>query len=280
MTQAHEREAMVALAERLRELHHGDQPLVLPNAWDTGSARAVERAGAAAIATTSSGVCEALGYEDGEQIPPTEMFLAVLRIAGAVRIPVTADLEGGYGLPAEVLVERLLQAGAVGLNLEDTDRSDGEATLRSVAEQGERIAAVRAAANAARVPVVINARIDVFLRGEGQLKTRVGEAIERGRAYLAAGADCVYPIGLVDRGSIARMVEQVEGPVNVLLRPGAPSLRRLRSMGVRRVSVGGGLYRQSMDGTEYLARRLMAGDATAFTDPAKARGRRGRRAAR
>jgi len=273
MIPPHEREALVVLAEQLRSLHHGERPLILPNAWDIASAMAVERAGAQAIATTSSGVSGSLGYPDGEAIPPGDMLLAILRIAAAVRLPVTADLEAGYGLPAEELVDRLLHSGAVGLNLEDTDRSDAKPRLRTVQDQAERIAAVRDAAHAARVPIVLNARIDVFLRRPGDLKARVGEAIERGNAYLEAGADCVYPIGLVDAGSIARMVERVGGPVNVLLTAGAPSLRRLRTMGVRRVSVGEGLWRQAMDGTEYLARRLMAGDATAFTDPDKARRR-------
>ena len=276
MMPRHELEALAAQAERLRALHQADRPLVLPNAWDTGSALAVERAGAQAIATTSSGVSSALGYPDGEQVPSGEMFLAVHRIATSVRLPVTADLEAGYGLAADVLVERLLRAGAVGLNLEDTDHSDAQPRLVPLEVQVERIAAVRAAAQQARVPVVLNARIDVFLRGDGELKSRVGEAIERGSAYLAAGADCVYPIGLIDAGSIARLVEQVNGPVNILLRAGTPSLRRLRTMGVRRVSVGGGLWDRAMDGTEELARRLMAGDGTAFTDPPSGGGGRRR----
>lgn len=261
-----EREALVSQAEHLRELHHGDRPLVLPNVWDVGSAVAVERAGAMAIATTSSGVCEALGNADGQQIAPAEMFLMILRIAGAVRAPVTADLEGGYGLEPELVVERLLHAGAVGLNLEDTDWSGSEGQLMPAEAQAARIAAIRSAARASRVPIVINARIDVFLRGAGELKQEVGEAIARAEAYLAAGADCVYPIGLNDAGSIRRFVERVNAPVNILLQPGTPSLRRLRNMGVRRVSVGGGLWSQAMTGTEYLARRLLAGDATAFTD--------------
>lgn len=262
-----ERQALVSLAERLRELHHADRPLVLPNAWDVGSAVAVEKAGAKAIATTSSGLVEALGYADGERIPPAEMFLMVLRIAGAVHVPVSADVEGGYGLSAELLVERLLQAGAVGLNLEDTDWSTPGPELKAADAQAERIAAVRRAATDRRVPIVINARIDVFLRGQGDLKSKVTDAISRAQAYLAAGADCVYPIGLDDAGSISRFVQRVDGPVNILLHPGAPSLRRLRNMGVRRVSVGGGMWRQAMAGTEYLARRLLAGDGTAFTEP-------------
>lgn len=266
MIPPHERGALVAQAERLRSLHHGDQLLVLPNAWDVGSAIAVERAGAQAIATTSSGVSESMGYPDGERIPPGDMLLRVLRIAAAVRLPVTADLEAGYGLPPDLLVERLLQSGAVGLNLEDTDHSGPEPRIRPVDDQAERIASVRAAARQAGVPIVLNARIDVFLRGEAELKARVGAAIERANAYLAAGADCVYPIRLADPGSIRRVVERVDGPVNILLGPGAPSLRRLRTMGVRRVSVGGALWRSAMDGTGHLVQRLMAGDGSAFTD--------------
>ena len=267
MIPVHAREALVSLAERLRELHHADRPLVVPNAWDVGSAVAVERAGAQAVATTSCGVCEALGYADGEQIPPAEMFLMILRIAGAVRVPVTVDLEGGYGLEPELLVERLLHAGAVGLNLEDTDRTGPEPTPVPLEVQAERIAGVRRAASEQRVPIVINARIDVPMDEPGQLKQQVGEAIARATAYIAAGADCVYPIWLHDAGSIRRFVQRVDAPVNILLRPGTPSLRRLRSMGVRRVSVGGGTWRQAMAGTEDLARRLLAGDATSFTDP-------------
>ncbi|HEX2140698.1 MAG TPA: isocitrate lyase/phosphoenolpyruvate mutase family protein [Candidatus Limnocylindria bacterium] len=252
------------LASRMRTLHHGMEPLILPNAWDVPSARAVERAGAAAVATTSSGVAEALGYPDGEAIPAEEMLSAVERVAAAVRVPVTADMESGYGLDAADLVAGLLQAGAVGLNLEDTDRTGLSPSLAAMETAAERIAAVREAARSAGVPVVINARVDVFLRGIGRLEERVEEAIRRGRAYLEAGADCVYPIGLTDAAAIGRIVTALDAPVNVLLKPGAPPITELARLGVRRISVGGGLAQRAEAHVEELARGLLSGDGSAF----------------
>ena len=259
------RDALVELANQLRSLHHQRRPLVLPNAWDAGSAQAVERAGAKAVATTSSGVAASFGMRDGE-VPVDEMFLMVLRIAGAVRVPVTADLEAGHGLTPEALVEEMLRAGAVGLNLEDTDWTAPVPVLVDLEVQAERIAAVRSAARAAGVPVVINARVDLFLRREGEPRDLLDEATARARAYVAAGADCVYPIGLADPGAIGRFVRRVDGPVNILLRPGAPPLAHLRRMGVRRISVGGGLWRHAQLMTESLARRLLSGDGGPFAE--------------
>lgn len=255
---------LAATADRLLSLHHGERPLILPNAWDVASARAVERAGAAAVATTSSGVAEALGYPDGEAIPPAEMFAAVARIAAAVSVPVTADLESGYGLPADELVTRLLETGAVGLNLEDTDRGHDSPRLTEVDAAAERIAAVRAAGAAAAVPVVINARIDSFLRGPGGPGEQLEDALGRSRAYLAAGADCVYPIWLTDSDAIGRLVSELAAPVNVLLRPGSPDVEQLTALGVRRISVGGGLARHALALAEELARQLVAGDGSRF----------------
>lgn len=260
-----QRDAMVELANLLRSLHHQKRPLLLPNAWDVGSAQAVERAGASAIATTSSGVAASFGLEDG-QVPVGEVFLAVLRIAGAVRVPVTADLEAGYGLAPEVLVEEMLRAGAVGLNLEDTDWTAATPVLADPGAQAERIAAVRAASRRAGVPIVINARVDVFLRRPGDPRELLDDATGRARAYLGAGADCVYPIGLDDPGAIGSLVRHVGAPVNILLRPGSPSLAHLRRLGVRRISVGGGLWRQAQTMTESLARRLLSGDAGTFIE--------------
>lgn len=251
-------------AERLRALHAGPEPLVLPNAWDVASAAAVERAGAAAVATTSSGVAATLGYEDGEAISVDEMLDMVRRLAAAVRIPVTADLEAGYGLRPDDLVERLLATGTVGLNLEDTDRTRGGTGLVPVEHQARRLAGIREAAATAGVPIVINARIDSFLRGSGDAEKRLRDAIARGRAYLAAGADCVYPITLDDAAAIGRFVSEVTGPVNILLRPGSPSLAQLRELGVRRISVGGGLWRHAMRSTEEVARALLSGDDAPF----------------
>jgi 2-methylisocitrate lyase-like PEP mutase family enzyme len=260
-----DRGALTELAERLRALHHGPAPLILPNAWDVASALAVERAGASAVATTSSGLAASMGYPDGEGIPAGEMLAAIARMAAAVSVPVTADLEAGYGLDAAALVAGLLDASAVGLNLEDTNRAVDPPGLTETDLQAERLAAIRRAATDQCVPVVINARIDVFLRGSGSPAARVDEAIRRARAYVAAGADCIFPIGLVDADAIGRIVRQVEAPVNVLLQPGVPSLATLADLGVRRISVGGGLARHAMGEAEAVARRLLAGDGSPFT---------------
>jgi 2-methylisocitrate lyase-like PEP mutase family enzyme len=229
-------------AERLRGLHHGDGPLTLPNAWDAASARVVEAAGLPAVATSSSAVAAALGYEDGEAAPVAEMLAAAARVARAVRVPVTVDLEAGYGMEPGELVERLLATGAVGCNLEDTDFASGG--LVPADAQAERLAAVRAAATAAGVPLVINARVDVFLAGRSRPEAElVDAAVERGSRYLEAGADCVYPIFAKDDATIGRLVTEIPGPINVLYRPGAPTPARLAALGVARVSYGGGLSR-------------------------------------
>lgn len=262
---------LVDAARRLLAMHHAPEPLILPNAWDVASALAVQRAGAAAIATTSSAVAASLGYPDGEAIGATQMLAAVGRIAAAVEVPVTADMESGYGLTATDLVAGLLTAGAVGLNLEDTDQSANPPGLVAPDRQAQRIAAVRSAADAAGVPVVINARIDVFLMGGGSHAEQVDEAIRRGRTYAAAGAACVYPIWLTEADAIGRIVAEVDAPVNVLLRAGTPSLDQLRQLGVRRISVGGALAQHAMAITEASARQLLAGDGS----PIQERGEEG-----
>lgn len=251
-------------AQRLRELHHAGQPLILANAWDVASARAIERAGAPAIATTSSGVAESLGYPDGETIPAAEMLEAVRRICESVSVPVTADLESGYGLSGQELVEGMLRAGAVGLNLEDTDRSVDVPRLMPLQRAAARVAEVRAGADAVGVPIVINARVDSFLRGQGSPADRLEDVLARGRAYAAAGADCIYPIWLTDADAIASLVRALDRPVNVLLRPGAPEIASLAALGVRRISVGGGLAHHVAAVTEEIAQRLLAGDGSDF----------------
>jgi 2-methylisocitrate lyase-like PEP mutase family enzyme len=253
-------------AKRLRALHHAPEPLILANAWDVASASAIERAGSPAIATTSSGVAASAGHPDGEVMPVSEMLAAVGRIADAVAVPVTADMEAGYGLPARTLVNGLLGAGAVGLNLEDTERAGERPGLVDVDRQAERLAAIRRASTEAGVPIVINARIDVFLRSRASPEDVLADAIRRARAYVSAGADCVFPIWLTNPDSIARMVREVDAPLNVLLRPGTPPIDMLVRLGVRRISVGSGLARHSMEATELLARRLLAGDGTPFAE--------------
>ncbi|TVT24160.1 isocitrate lyase/phosphoenolpyruvate mutase family protein, partial [Amycolatopsis rhizosphaerae] len=196
-------------AAALRALHVPGRPVLLPNVWDADTARLVEEAGYPVVATSSVAVAAALGYPDGEQAPAGEMFAAAARIARAVSVPVTVDAESGYGLPAPEFVARLLDTGAVGCNLEDTDHALGR--VRPIAEQADRLAAVRAAAGDA---LVINARIDLFLRAEDQ-RAVLPEAVERARAYLDAGADCVYPILVRSADVLAEFVKAVSpGAVN------------------------------------------------------------------
>lgn len=240
---------MTEHAARLRALHLGrvpGDPLVLPGPWDAASARVFADAGFAALATPSHGVSAALGYPDGQGTPPDEMFAAIGRIARAVDVPVTADIEAGYGLPAGELVERLLAAGVCGCNLEDSDPATKE--LREPREQAEWLAEVRAAAGDA---LVVNARIDTFLRGEAS----IGAAVERGRMYAAAGADCVYPI-LCPPGALGEFAAGVDVPVNALHSPGGPSPRQLGALGATRVTFGGSLLELSLTYLRGLAREI------------------------
>ncbi|MEO8511907.1 MAG: isocitrate lyase/phosphoenolpyruvate mutase family protein [Chloroflexota bacterium] len=236
---------LARLADRLRQLHAGPGPLILPNAWDVASARAFAALNVSAIATTSAGVAESLGYEDGETAPADAMLAAVASMAAAIGdLPLTADLEGGYGLAPRDLVDRLLATGAVGLNLEDTDHRGG-GLLRADA-QAQRIAAVKAAGHSAGVDIVVNARVDVFIREVGAPETRMDEALRRARRYVEAGADCVYPIWLADETEIATFVAGVAAPVNIYARDAAPPIRRLAELGVRRVTFGSGLFQAAM----------------------------------
>jgi 2-methylisocitrate lyase-like PEP mutase family enzyme len=235
-------------AAELRARHGASLPLVLANAWDAVSARVVVDAGFPVVATSSAAVLGALGFADGSTAPVDEAFAAVARIAHAVAVPVTADLEDGYGLAAEELVARLLAAGAVGCNLEDTDHHGGPAPLVDTDRHAARLAAVREVAAAAGVPIVLNGRIDVFLRGGGPPETVVDEALARAHAYREAGADCVYPIArdLPDRLARA-VIEGAGGPVNLLARPEPDDVARLAGLGAARISVGAGLARTATD---------------------------------
>lgn len=228
-------------AEAFRALHEGPKPLVLPNAWDPASARAVARAGFPAIATTSGGVAESLGFTDHEGAPADAMFQAAREIGSAVDLPVTVDAEAGYGLSPEALVERLLGVGAVGCNLEDTDHARGG--LRDAEAQARFLQEVRQAAERAGVPLFVNARVDVYLHGDAAPEERTDEAIRRGRRYLAAGADGVYPILARGRSVLGRLAEAFDAPVNAMATPGGLGLGELAELGIRRVSYGGGLYR-------------------------------------
>ncbi|MFH8406746.1 isocitrate lyase/phosphoenolpyruvate mutase family protein [Streptomyces sp. NPDC018019] len=245
-------------AAALRALHHGraaDDPLVLPGPWDAESARIFAAAGFAALATPSAGVSASLGYADGST-PPDEMFAAVARIVRAVDVPVTADLEAGYGLPAKELVERIAATGAVGCNIEDGDHRTG--TLTDTGRQADRLAEIRAAAGDA---LLINARIDVFLPGRAgsgggtDLAAQVAEAVDRGLRYAAAGADCVYPI-LAPPEVLRELADRIGLPVNAIAVPGGPSPRELGAAGASRVTFGGGLHRRAMTAVQAMAEEL------------------------
>jgi len=237
-----------ALAEQLLALHHAQRPLVLVNVWDVASALVVQHAGFPALATSSSAVSSALGYPDGEQIPAAEMLAAVTRIAARVSVPVTADLEAGYAHDLDGVAEtarQLLETGAVGLNLEDgIDPETG--SLRTVHRAADRIRTVRAVARELGVPIVINARTDVFLEASGMAHELLSDAIARLSAYRDAGADCLFPIGVRDPDAIRRLTSELHHPINVLAGPGSPSVGELGELGVGRISLGGGPQRAAL----------------------------------
>ena len=229
-------------AERFRGMHDGGI-LILANAWDAGSARALEVAGCPAIGTTSGGMSWSLGLPDGERVGRDEMLRGVRRIVDAVRVPITADVEAGYGVEPEAVaatVAGAIEAGAVGVNIEDAPGDDG-ADLFDMNLQCARIGAARTAADGTGVPAVLNARTDVFLRAVGEPGTRVQAAIARLNAYRAAGADCLFAPGPTDAATIGALVRGVDGPLNVMVGPGALPIPELERLGVARASLGGSL---------------------------------------
>ncbi|MEV4520506.1 isocitrate lyase/phosphoenolpyruvate mutase family protein [Micromonospora tulbaghiae] len=223
-------------ARQFRALHLPGEPLILVNAWDALSARIVAAAGARAVATTSAGVAWSRGAPDGDALARDTAVDVIRRVADAVRVPVTADIESGYGdSPAEVAetIAAVLAAGAVGVNVEDS-RHDGGGPLRPVDEQAGRLAAVRAAADRAGIPLYVNARVDTYLRGAGG----VPETVARAEAYLAAGADGIFVPGTVEPETVAALAAAIPAPLNVLAGPGAPPIGELARLGVARVSIG------------------------------------------
>jgi 2-methylisocitrate lyase-like PEP mutase family enzyme len=225
-------------AELFRRLHQGDDILVLPNAWDAISARLIEAEGFPAAATGSAGVAAVLGYPDGERIPRAEMMFMVARMAAAVTVPLTADVEAGYGDPAATARE-VIAAGAVGMNFEDMVAHE----LVPLPEQLSRIRAVKAAAGASGVPLVLNARTDIFLTHYGEESKRFDRAVERLNAFSDAGADCLFAPGVTDAATIGRLVKAVKGPLNILAGIGIPSVAELKRLGVKRLSLGSGTHR-------------------------------------
>src|SRR6476646_8034947 len=230
-----------ARCELLRSLHRRGDPLVLPNAWDVATAKAVVAAGFAVVATTSWAVAATLGYDDEERAPADEMLAAAARIARNVEVPVTVDAEAGYGMQPAELVAALHDAGAAGCNLEDTEWPAG--SLRDPDRQAEWLAGVREAASAAGYPLVSHARIDVFFHPfladeSGPQEGFVTEGVRRAHAYLDAGVDCVYSICLWEMDPLRRFMSEVPGSVNIAREPHAPSNAELSELGVARVSWG------------------------------------------
>lgn len=247
-------------ADTLRRLHEAPELLVLVNVWDAISARAVAAVPeCTALATASWSIAAAHGVPDGEQLPRAAMLAAVAAIAGAVDVPVTADLEAGYGEDAAAVGETItgaIQAGAVGCNLED-GTGDEASPLRPVAEHASRVEAARGAGERSGVPLVINARTDVFLARVGWAGERVGLAVERGRAYREAGADCIFVPGALDADTISRLVADMGAPVSVLAMPGGPSLDELAQLGVARVTFGPGTQGVAMAALQQAAGVLL-----------------------
>lgn len=234
----------------LRSLHTPGVPLLLPNAWDVATARAVVAAGFPVVATTSYGVAGALGYEDDERAPADEMVAAAARIVRGVDVPVSVDAEAGYGLEPAELVAALREAGAAGCNLEDTDHAAGR--LRERDDQAEWLGAVLRAASDDGYPLVINARVDTFFApyladaGPGAQADLVSDALQRARAYVDAGVDCVYPICLWEPDALHRFMAEAPGPVNLAHMPETPSVAKMADMGVARVSWAIYLYLDSI----------------------------------
>ncbi|MBV2156479.1 isocitrate lyase/phosphoenolpyruvate mutase family protein [Kitasatospora sp. SUK 42] len=219
-----------------RSLHSPARPLALANVWDVAGARIVEAAGASAIATTSAGVAWSLGAPDGDSVPRDQVLDVVARIAVAVGVPVTVDIEGGYGqTPDDVArtVTLLLEAGAVGINIEDGPRPP--------AALAERLGAARRAARTAGADLFVNARVDTYLLGSGNPATRLAETLERARTYVDAGADGIFVPGLADTAAIRELAAALTVPLNVMAGPGMPLVAELGALGVARVSLGSGV---------------------------------------
>jgi 2-methylisocitrate lyase-like PEP mutase family enzyme len=240
-------EKQKAQAHAFRAMHHGAKILVLPNVWDVASARILEEAGFGAMATTSAGIAFTLGYPDGQKISREGMLARVARIVRAVKVPVTADVEAGYGDRPEDAADTargVIEAGAVGMNLEDGIDQPGQ--LVDLSLQLEKIRAVREAALKSGVLLVLNARTDVYLEQIGAPETRYGETVRRLLAYRDAGADCVFAPGVRDSETISRLVQDVQCPLNILAGPGSPPVPELEKLGVARVSLGSAPMRATL----------------------------------
>ena len=256
-----DKEALRAKAAAFREMHKGPDVLMLPNAWDVGSAVILSEAGFPAIATTSAGIAFAQGYADGEHISREEMLAVVNRIVKTVPVPVTADLERGYGPKPEDVAETARLAigiGAVGANFED-GTGEAETPLLDLSDAAERIRAAREAADGEGIPFVINARTDVLLLPGEKGPAEFDETVRRANAYRAAGADCLFVPGKHDLDTIGRLVQAIDGPLNILggfSGYSAPPLAQLRELGVARVTIGGSLSLSALALVDQVAKEL------------------------
>lgn len=245
-------------AIQFRELHREHDLLVLPNAWDAASARILEQVGFHAVATTSSGVAASLGYADGQHISLDMLLDVVERITRVVACPVSVDFEAGYGNTIEEVmksVEAVIKAGAAGINIEDSTKQ-GLRSLVDITYQVELIKAIQEVAASMDVPLVINARTDVYLLPTKDEDNHFAQSVERGNAYCQAGADCIFPIGLNDPTIIAQLVKAVAGPINILAGSSTPTIPELARLGVARVTFGGGLMRAVMGHLQVVAEEL------------------------
>ena len=241
-------EIQTGKAIQFRQLHRGPGSLILPNVWDVASARIFEDAGFPAIATTSAGIAFSLGYPDGQRILREEMMARIARITRAVNVPVTADVEAGYGSTPEDAANttrELIEAGVVGMNLEDASGRRDQ-PLSSLELAVDKVRAAREAAVQLRAQIVINARTDIYLLPGGNPDADYSEAVRRLVAFRDAGADCVFAPGLKDADTIRRLAEAVQCPLNILAGPGSPSIPELAKLGVARVSVGSAPVRATL----------------------------------
>ena len=255
------------LAERFRAMHLPGDPLLLPNAWDAASARVLESLGFGAAATTSAGVAFVEGFPDGQEIGRNAMLAGVTRVVRAVRVPVTADMEGGYGpTVADAVATALgvISSGAVGLNFEDATGVRG--TLLDAERQAERIAAIRKTGVEYGVPLVINALTDVYLESVGEPGERFAETVGRSALYRAAGADCIFVPGVTDAQTIGALVRAIDAPVNVLAAAATPPLAELRRLGVARISLGSAPYRRALTAFRDIALEARDGGTFAGCD--------------
>ena len=257
--------SQIEKAKKFAAMHKGDEVLVLPNAWDVASARVLVDAGFEAIATTSGGCAFSLGFCDGEHIGRDGMLEIVQRIASAVDVPVSADVEAGYGpTPEDVAatIRGVIAAGAVGANIEDTDKLN-PGNLVEFELAVARIRAGREAADAAGIPVVINARADGFHYGKGDAV--FDDVIRRANAYLDAGADCAFVPFISDGALIGRVAAAINGPMNVLAGADTPSVRELKALGVRRVTVGSNFAKAALTLVRKGAEELMTSGTFEFS---------------